>query len=246
MSVKILDEIISCIKEDAPVSDVRIGPFWTAVRTRGCGLASTTFVHEHKKRFPVEDAGILTEKSGRELCAYCRSQSLLEATLGVAAINSMLDVDPTDLTEINASEVLFEKGAGKRVAIVGHFPFVPKLREVAEELWVIERRPQTGDLSEEAAEHVIPQADVVAITGTALINGTMDRLLELCPKDSVVMVLGPSTPHSRVWFDHGVDLVSGTIVTDPDAILRFVSQGIVFKQLHGRGVRLVTMSRNQI
>jgi len=31
VSVKILDEIISCIKEDAPVSDVRIGPFWTAV-----------------------------------------------------------------------------------------------------------------------------------------------------------------------------------------------------------------------
>jgi uncharacterized protein (DUF4213/DUF364 family) len=47
MSIKILDEIISCVREDAPIRDVRIGPFWTAVQTRGCGLASTTFVHEH-------------------------------------------------------------------------------------------------------------------------------------------------------------------------------------------------------
>ncbi|MBC7342955.1 MAG: DUF364 domain-containing protein [Clostridia bacterium] len=243
MSTRILDEIISSVEGDAAVRDVRVGPFWTAVWSKGCGLASTTFVHERDRDFPIKDAGLLTEKSARELCAYCQSSSMLEVTIGVAALNSILDVDPAKLTEINAARVLFEKGAGKRVAIVGHFPFVPKLREVAGELWVIERRPQSGDLPEGEAERVIPQADIVAITGTALINGTMDRLLELCSKDSIVMVLGPTTPLSQVWFDHGVNLVSGTIVVHPEAVLRFVSQGVVFRQLHGRGVKLVTMLR---
>ena len=246
MTITILDRVISSIKKDRPVREVRIGPFWTAVQTDRAGLASTTFVHEHEIRFPVEDVGMLTEKSGLELCEYSKSESLLEASVGVATINSMLDVESLNFTEINASEVLFEKGAGKRVAIVGHFPFVADLRKVAKELWVIERRPQTGDLSEEAAERVIPKADVVAITGTALINGTIGRLLELCPKNSIVMVLGPSTPLSTVWFDYGVDLISGTIVTDPELMLRFVSEGIVFKQLRGRGVSLVTMSKNNM
>jgi uncharacterized protein (DUF4213/DUF364 family) len=42
----------------------------------------------------------------------------------------------------------------------------------------------------------------------------MGELLTLCPKKSLVMVLGATTPLSPVWFDYGVDLVSGTRVTD--------------------------------
>ncbi|NLS45488.1 MAG: DUF364 domain-containing protein [Firmicutes bacterium] len=244
MNCKILDGLISSIEGDAPVSKVCIGPFWTAVKSRGCGLASTLFIHEHGGHSPVRDCGILTEKTGLELCSYCKSSSILEATIGIAAINSMLDIDDGCLTEINASEILLEKGAGKNVAIVGHFPFVPRLRQVAGNLWVIEKRPKAGDLPEEAAEEMIPKADIIAITGSALTNGTMGHLLELCPKDSLVMVLGPSTPISPVWFDYGVDLISGTVVTDPEVVFRFVSQGTIFRQLSKHGVRLVTMSRN--
>jgi hypothetical protein len=32
--LNILKDIISTIKEDAPVSEVRVGPFWTAVYSR--------------------------------------------------------------------------------------------------------------------------------------------------------------------------------------------------------------------
>ncbi len=239
--MRLIEEIIAGIKEDVPVKEVRIGPFWTSVWSRYCGMASTTFDHEQKDRHPVEEAGNLTTKSAIELCRYAFSNSLLESSIGLAAINSVLEVDLGRCQNINAGKVLAEKSAGKKVAVVGHFPFVKTLREIADELWVVERKPQSGDLPAGEAKRVIPQADVVAITGTALINGTMESLLNLCRADSLVMVLGPTTPLTPIWFDYGVDLISGTLVVDPEQLMRFISQGIVFKQLHGRAVKLFTM-----
>ncbi len=240
--MKILKEIIAALRDDAPVREVRIGPFWTAVWSRNCGLASTIFNHDHGSGPPVRHAGSLVGKSALELCEYALSGSLLERSVGLAAINSLVELDLGRCRKVNAAEVLMEKGLGKKICIVGHFPFVPRLKEAAEKLWVLERRPRIGDLPAEEAENIMPQADLLAITGTALINGTMDQLLPLCRKDALVMVLGPTTPLSPLWFNHGVDLVSGTQVTEPETVLRLVSEGITFSQFKSRGVRLLTMA----
>ena len=244
--MKIIDDIISTIEkstQDILVKEVRIGPFWTGVWSKYGGLASTTFIHEPAMPPPIKEAGNLTQKSVLELCNYANSDCLLQASVGMAAINSVLEVDLNRCQSINAAEILYEKGKNKKVVVVGHFPFVNKLREITKDLWVIERKPQSGDIPASEAKRVIPQADVIAITGTALINETMGELLSWCPKESIVMVLGATTPLSPVWFDYGVDLVSGTRVTDPELVLRFVSEGVVFKQIHGRGVKLVTIQK---
>ncbi|NLC11804.1 MAG: DUF364 domain-containing protein [Firmicutes bacterium] len=246
--MKILQDIISTIKKDAPVREVRVGPFWTAVRSRYCGLSSTFFDHNHEAGPPVKEAGSLTEKSALELCQYAFSDSLLERSIGLAAINSILEVDIENncLQRVNASELLLNYGKDKRVSIVGHFPFIPRLKEKAAKLWVLEKHPRSGDLPSIEAENVIPQSDLVAITGTALLNGTMESLLALCRKDALVMVLGPTTPKSPVWYRYGVKLISGTIVTEPDTVLKYVSQGIIFSQFKGRGVKLVTMADSAV
>jgi uncharacterized protein (DUF4213/DUF364 family) len=89
---------------------------------------------------------------------------------------------------------------------------------------------------------VLPEADIVAISGSAFINHTMESLLGLCRPGSLVVVLGPTTPLSPVLFDHRVDIIAGTRVVDPVLALRCVSEGAVFRQL--RGVRLLTMRRS--
>ncbi len=244
--MKIIEDIISTIGESARdilVKEVRIGPFWTGVWSKYGGLASTTFIHEPMMPPPIKEAGNLTQKSVLELCCYANSNCLLQASVGMAAINSALEVDLNKCQNINAAEILYEKGKNKKVVVVGHFPFVNKLREITKDLWVIERKPQNGDIPASEAKRVIPQADVIAITGTALINGTMGELLSWCPKKRIIMILGATTPLSPVWFDYGVDLVSGTRVTDPELVLRFVSEGVVFKQIHGRGVKLLTIQK---
>jgi hypothetical protein len=128
------------------------------------------------------------------------------------------------------------------VAVVGHFPFLPRVREKAHQLWVIEKNPRKGDLPEDAADTLIPQADVVGITGTALTNHTLERLLELCSPRAYVVILGDTAPLSPLFFDYGVDAVCGTVVVDTELALRCVSQGATFRQI--KGTRRLALEKN--
>jgi len=240
--VSIIDQLIASIQCDAPVRRVQIGPFWTAVLADRCGLASTLTTGDHRHdQAPVRQAGRLTERSALELARLATSESPLEATVGVAAINALLEVDEAGAVELNARDLLLERGRGKRVALVGHFPFVPALREAAGQLTVLELDARPGDLDAQEAGWAIPEADVVAITGSAFVNGTVDRLLGVCRRDSFVVLLGPSTPLSPILFDYGVDVLSGTIVSDVEAAMRCVAEGATFRQI--RGVRTVSLFR---
>ena len=242
--MNILDDLLASLPdEDAPVRTVLVGVHWTVVCSRYCGLASTITSHKPHGHEKVRDVGRLHLKSARELAEYARSDNPLEASLGVAAINSLLEVDEQNTVEINAADVLAKRGHGKNVALVGHFPFIPRLRQVVGQLWVIEQQPVEGEYPAEAAAALIPQAEVVAITGTALINHTLDGLLALCQPDALVMVLGPSTPLSPVLFEHGVTIISGARVIDEAAAMRTIGQGATFQQVEG--VRLLTLARDK-
>jgi uncharacterized protein (DUF4213/DUF364 family) len=223
--------------------DVRIGPFWTVVWSElGAGLASTQHgAHTPHGHQGVRWAGDLLQHSTQELAALLRCDSPLEASLGMAAVNALLPVDEAALTDRNASQEIIQRGRGKRVVIVGHFPFIPQVRKAVGHLDVLELHPGPGDLPASAAIDVIPEADVVAITGTALLNNTFDALIALCHPEAFVLMLGPTTPMSALLFDCGVHLLAGTVVTDPPAALATASQAAIFPQM--RGVRLVTMVR---
>ncbi|MBN1220689.1 MAG: DUF364 domain-containing protein [Anaerolineae bacterium] len=242
--MNILDDLLASLPgEDAPVCTVLVGAHWTMVCSRHCGLASTIIGHKPHGHEKVRDAGRLHLKSARELAEYARSDNPLEASLGVAAINSLLEIDEQSAVEINAGDVLLERGRGKNVALVGHFPFIPQLHQVAGQLWVIEQHPAEGEHSAEAATALIPQAEVVAITGTALINHTLDGLLALRQPNALVIVLGPSAPLSPVLFEHGVTLISGARVIDEAAAVRTIGQGATFQQVEG--VKLLTLARGK-
>jgi uncharacterized protein (DUF4213/DUF364 family) len=243
----LIDELLTTLP-DGLVQDVRVGAFWTAVVVeleghRRCGLASTLRDddHHHGGGPAMRDAGRLMERSVRELAKLARSYHPMEAAIGMATINALLPRQEEQWVDLNAGEVIARHGAGKRVALVGHFPFIPRVQEQVGVLWVLEQRPRGEDLAAEAAYDVIPKADVVAITGTALLNHTFESLMALCRPGTLVLVLGPSTPLSPILFDHGVHILSGSVVEDVDAVLCAVSQGANFRQLHCYGVRLVTI-----
>ena len=244
-TMKIIDDLLSTLDYEATVRDIRQGPFQTAVLTRSCGLASTP--HDpgpHHSKTPVKEAGLLLNKDVATLAHMALSSNALEAAIGMATINSLLEVDERHCTELNGGELLFKKGGNKKVAIIGHFPFVSRLRTATSELWVIEQNPQAGDFAEAEAEKLVPQADVVGITGTAFTNHTIEHLLSLCSPDAYVVILGGTAPLSPILFDYGVSAVSGTLVTDPETVLSCVSQGATFRQI--RGTRLLTMTKERI
>lgn len=230
----ILDDLISILNFDATLKDIRQGIFHTGVLTRYCGLAATLprdALHQEPPR--VNEPSLLLDKTPRELAQLAYSQSILEAAIGLATINSLLEVDETACIALNAAELIKEKGKGKRIAIVGHFPFIPAVRKYSKKLWVIEKNPKEGDFGEAEADKLIPQADVVAITGTALTNHTMEHLLGLCNSRAFVIALGGTAPLSPILFDYGLNAISGTRVRKADLALRCVSQGANFRQIQG-------------
>ena len=160
----------------------------------------------------------------------------------MATINSLIDVDDARCVTENALDALAEKGRDKNIAIVGHFPWIPELRKVANKLWVIEQRPRDEDLPEEAAEEILPQADVVGLTGTSFINHTVENLLNLC-RGSFVVIIGPTSPLSPVLFDYGVDIIAGAKVIDAEKAICCLSEGAMFRQI--QGVELVNMKRGR-
>jgi uncharacterized protein (DUF4213/DUF364 family) len=241
--MSLLDDLLATVTEDVAVRAVLVGAHWTVVCSRGCGLAATYLGAGPHGHSMVREAGRLHLKSGRQLAELARSDDLLEASIGVAALNALLEVDEGGAQEVNAVEVLCEQGKGKRLALVGHFPFIPRLRQSAGQLWVIEQRPVEGEYPAEAAADLIPQAEVVAITGSALINHTLEGLLALCQPEAAVMILGPSTPLSAVLYDYGATMLSGARVVDEAAVLQTVGQGASFPQV--QGVRLLTLSRGR-
>lgn len=239
----IQEELFNSLQMDAAVRSILVGVHWTVVCSRHCGMAASLVDHSIHGHSRVRDVGYLHTKTARELAEFARSDNLLEASIGVAAINSLLDVDESQAVEINAVDVLIEHGRDKKVALIGHFPFIPKLRDAVGQLWVIEQNPAEDDYPAEAAAELIPQADAVAITSSALINHTLDGLLAICHPEALVMMLGPSTPFSPVFFTHGVDILSGSRVVDEAMLLSTVGQGATFQQVEG--VRLLTLKRDE-
>jgi uncharacterized protein (DUF4213/DUF364 family) len=243
--MRTIDRLLETLHADAPVQQILVGAFWTAVVLETdpprCGLASTLRAETGGPWPPVVRAGRLMERSGCDLAEMLRSERILEASIGMAAANALLEVDETGLQEVNAEQIVLEQGAGRRVAIVGHFPFIERAQEVAAQCWVLELHPGPGDLSADQAGEILPHADVVALTGTSLINHTFDDLIGLCRPDAFVLLLGPSTPLSPVLFEAGVNALSGTVVDDTEQVLFSVGQGATFRQIKRRGgLRLLT------
>ena len=238
-----VDLLLSQLRTDAPAAQVLVGAFSTVVVLDTvpprCGLASTTLSAAHHESPSIPAAGQLEGRSGRELAAWLRSDDPLQASVGMAAYNALLEVDEAACLELNAEEIILQRGAGRSVAVVGHFPFVERVRQAARICWVLELRPRSGDLAADRAGEVLPQADVVAITGTSLINHTFDGLMELCQPDAFVLVLGASAPLTPALFERGVDAICGTRVVDIPAVMRAAAQGATFRQIPGK--RLLTM-----
>jgi uncharacterized protein (DUF4213/DUF364 family) len=230
----IYDDLISAMEPGLKAERAVIGAHVTAVRSGlGCGLSTTLHGagHPHGRPTVKEPAG-LSGKALLELADLVNSRLPMEASLGMAAVNAGLSTEGLNLAERNGFDLLKEKAAGLNLVMVGHFSFVHEISPLTQSTAVLELDPREGDLPASAAEKAIPGADVVAITGSAFSNHTIEKLLETA-RGKWVMVLGPTTPLSPVLFDYGVQAVAGSLVSDADLTIRQVMEGAIFKQLRG-------------
>jgi uncharacterized protein (DUF4213/DUF364 family) len=244
----VLSDILRSLPRDAPIKEVRRGPHWNAVVSAHCGLASSMsqdVCSTGESGLPAPKASF-TEMGALGLARFSLSDNLSEASLGIAAINSLIDADMDKCSDVDGLKLIHDMAKGKNVSVIGHFPFLERLSEVAGNLWIIEKHPRQGDIPEKAGKAYLGRSDIVVISGTTLINHTLPTILEVCKKKSTKMLLGPSTPMSPVLFDYGIDILAGSVVTDTPTALRHIGEGANFIQLRKTGaVRFVTMLKDQ-
>ncbi len=238
----IVDELLDLITkqrahlENLKLSRVCVGICYTAAMIENgyVGLCHT----------PMEDIGHPVGGPKRhfhgvkalETAQLAKSLNMIERAVGVAMLNALsqcvmdiggrerqFGVDVSDAIEVEEDD---------SVAVVGYIrPLVGKLRAKAREVHVFERDPQLrGDaLPDTFVESILPKADVVVISGASLVNGTIDRLLELSKKAKFVAVAGPTAGMlPEPLFERGVNLVAGVRAKGSE-VLEAVAEGKAFR-----------------
>lgn len=180
-------------------------------------------------------AGTLAGSPAIEIAELSLSWDLSEAVVGVAALNALSqliiekNLDRYMIFEGNLIDQL-EIRRNDIVVLVGNInPFIPKIMEKTRNIFVLERNPRlrgTNVFPDTAAEEILPQATVAIITGTALANGTIDRLLDLSKNAREVALVGPTANMlPDPLFKHGVSIIGGIKITDAEKVLQIVSEG---------------------
>jgi uncharacterized protein (DUF4213/DUF364 family) len=226
------------------VCDLRVGLGYTAVLLDNgrCGLAYTFRDEAKEGCCVIGEAGTITGRQAMELVAWAKSPAPIAAAVGLATVNALTD-PPVAAVESNLLAAL-TVGPDDVIGMVGFFgPLIEPLRIRARQLHIFERRPEDrpGTLTESKAQDLLPQCHIVILSATAILNRTIDGLLDLCGPARELVVLGPSTPFvPEVFQPRGVTLLSGIHVVDAAHVLRIVAEGGGTRQLGG-AVRKLTL-----
>ncbi len=204
--------------------------------------------------------GKLRGRPARELLKETEAPSGIRRAIGVATMNALADMcwqrRATPAVELRAGVDAYDAAdiqPGERVVVVGAFvPFLKALKRSGQHFTVLEMDPATLKPDELAhfrpadeARLVLPSADVVLITGTTLLNDTLENLLALCRPQARVVMVGPTVgllPDALLR--RGVDVLGGVRVTAPDAFLDVLAEGGSGYHFFGRSAEKVVLVRS--
>lgn len=253
--MEILKETIRIIEEKKIVKrlglrpvDVRLGVFYTGIKLSSghAGLAYTP-IHElpeaiccPKAHARMPQAGELLKLDIKTLMDYALEENPLRAAIGVATLNALSAIlleekdcpyrlaglgDVLDLMEIHKEDT---------VGMIGAFPpFIKKLKETCKNLHVFEKNPwlakEVGmeELQPESlARDILPNCDVLIITGVTLVNHTLEPILKWSKRAREIVLVGPTASlYPEALFQKGVTTIGGIRINNADRVMEIISQG---------------------
>ncbi len=210
--------------------DVRLGLGYSAVKLDDgrTGVAYTFRDRLTGGCTVFEGKRPLAGKSASDLLNLLLHGHELERAIGLATVNALCNILPPEGLPGDVLEAI-ELLPSDHVGMVGFFaPLIPTLRKRVRNLTIFEEKAdESGGLlpATEAVER-LQQCDIALITSTAIINHTIDGLLEAASHCRQTVLLGSSTPLVPEAFKGTpVTFLSGITVTDSDGILQVVSEG---------------------
>ena len=244
------DALIDGVPSDLTVDECIIGLHWTFVRSGNYAGIAMTFQGSSISGLAN---GFHIGKPLRDVAAGVKSWNMLQASVGMASCNAWYN-SPDKMLSLGLASAEPQAGignsifneplesfSGKKVAVVGHFPYVENQLGDKCALSILERDPDGSDYLDSACEYILPEQDFVYITGMTLTNKTLPRLLELC-RNAKTTLVGPSCVISPILFDYGVDCVAGFYITDIDLARALVSQA-AHREIFRSGKR-ITFSKS--
>lgn len=167
---------------------------------------------------------------------FIRHPSPFLICLGLAALNAVNAPDPNrvEAADFPAEDLIAGMGKEKRVGLVGEFPFVEQLTQRVGTLHLFELKSVPNALARDQWEIVLPKLDVLAITATTLLTRQMAWYLSRASQASIV-ILGPTTPRSRVLFEYGANYLCGSVVTDTKKVADSIKADCCFRDIKKNG-----------
>lgn len=184
----------------------------------------------------------------------------LKRTLAIAVLNA-LSATCWQMMGADAMSYSIELGRdafdeveipdGKSVVVGALAPILKKLIAAEADFTVLEMDP--APLKPAELEHflpankavqVVPDADLLVITGTTLINNTLDGLLALAKPGAQIIVTGPTASMlPDAFFARGVTTIGGILVTKPRELLDVIGEAGSGYHFFGKSAERIVINR---
>ncbi len=264
-----IGHILGADADRISIERVTIGLFFTGVKlsSGAAGAAATPLrlipeaVCCPSSAMAMPFPGKLRGRRAMDLLKETEAQSPIRRAVGIAVLNALAemcwDLRPDPAVKLRSGVDAFDAAGirpGDNVVVVGAFvPFLRALKQAGQTFTILEIDSRTLKPDEmkyfrpaEQAAAVVPSADVVLMTGTTLLNDTLEGLLALCRRDARVVVVGPTVSLlPAAYLRRGADVLGGVRVTSPVEFLDVLSEGGSGYHFLGRSAEKVVLVRQR-
>ncbi len=200
------------------------------------GLIYINLSSKIKTKFKNEEFTYLKGSEPLSIIKLFNSKDLFERSLSLGVINAVSQFifkktnflfdftsDSLGLLDIKSSDI---------IGMVGFFPPLVKLIEkIGSKLIVIEKKEELVQKSKDWLVTLNPSklkdCNKILITGTTVLNDTLDEVLDYCTSAEKKSVIGPTTSFlPDPLFRRGIDVIGGTYVSKSDLLAQAIHQSI--------------------
>lgn len=247
-TANLVEQKLGDLLDNLRVDRAVFGLFFSGVKlSNGCGGLAFTPIKEipaavccpsSAQVMPL--SGKLTERPIRQYLADLNSPNVLKKTLALSVLNALSatcwQAETAPGYEIITGKDAFDEAniqdSGLTVVIGALVPMLKRLIKKGADFRVLEQDPSTLKPAEmphflpaDQAPDIVPQADLLVITGVTILNDTLPKLLSLAKPEAEIIVTGPTASMlPDAFFKRGVNILGGILVTKPDELLDLISE----------------------
>ncbi|HUC12112.1 MAG TPA: DUF364 domain-containing protein [Stellaceae bacterium] len=255
--------------DDITIERVVVGLFFTGVKLdNGIAGACATPIKTipeavccPSSAMAMPFPGKLRGRRAADLAREALSGHGIRRAVGIATVNALAEHcwrrRPHPLVELRQNVDAFDATEihdGDQVVVVGAFvPFLKELKRRRQSFLVLEQDPATLKADElpffrpaEAAPDIVPHADVLLITGSTLVNATLEDLLALARPEARITIVGPTVGMlPDAFLARGADILGCVRITAPDAFLDLLAEGGSGHHFFGRSAQKIVLARHR-